>query len=97
MEESNKLIAYSINRFMKNYKPSSRHNLSRILSSPKYRGKHVVVVEGKVFSAMTGQEAVRIFKQVVRKYPQKKPTITYIPKEDMLILTSFNYGSEVSF
>lgn len=80
---------------MKKHTTSSQHNLSKILSSPKYRGKHVVVVNGKVFSAVTGQEAARIFKQVTKKYPQKKPTITYVPKEDTLILII--YGSEIPF
>jgi len=58
----------------------------KVLSSPRYRGKHLVIVEGKVFTATTSQEAVKIFKKVIAQYPRAKPTITYIPKEDMLIL-----------
>lgn len=68
----------------------SYNNLSKILANPKYRGKHIVVVNGKVFSANTGQEAARIFREAVKKYPQKKPTITYIPQEDTMILISFS-------
>jgi len=56
------------------------------LSSPKYRGKHLVIIKDKVFASKTGQGAAKIFKEVIQKYPEEKPTITYIPKEDMLIL-----------
>lgn len=82
--------------YMKKLSRTPRHNLSKILANPKYKGKHVVVVDNKIFSAVTGQEASRIFKQVVKNYPKKKPTITYIPKEDTLILVSFVYGNKIS-
>lgn len=81
---------------MKKLSHTSRNNLSKILSDPKYKGKHVIVVDNKIFSAITGQEASRIFKHVVKKYPKKKPTITYVPKEDTLILISFFYGNKIS-
>ena len=61
----------------------------KFFSSPKYKGKHLVIVKGKVFTAKTGQEASKIFKEVIKKYPQEKPTITYVPKEDALILIFF--------
>lgn len=61
-------------------------NLS-VLSSQKYKGKHIIMVKDKIFASKTGQEAVKIFKQVIKKYPKEKPTITYIPKENMLILS----------
>ncbi|MEK9165512.1 MAG: DUF5678 domain-containing protein [Patescibacteria group bacterium] len=60
-------------------------NLS-VLSSQKYKGKHIVMVKDKIFASKTGQEAAKIFKEVIKKYPKEKPTITYIPKEDTLIL-----------
>jgi len=59
------------------------------LSLPKYRGKHLVIVQDKIFTATTGQEAARIFREVIKKYPEDKPTITYVPKEDSLILAIF--------
>lgn len=63
------------------------------LSLPKYRGKHLVMVQNKIFTATTGQEAARIFREVVKKYPQDKPTITYVPNEGSLILAIFTYGN----
>ena len=62
------------------------------LSSPKYRGKHIVIVKDKIFSAQTGQAATKIFKEVVKKYPKEKPTITYVPKDGSLILFLIEYG-----
>ena len=61
-------------------------NSLKALSSPKYRGKHLVIVKNKIFSAKTGQRAAEIFKEVIKKYPKEKPTITYVPQEGSLIL-----------
>jgi hypothetical protein len=58
----------------------------QIISDPKYRGKHLVIVAGKIFTAKTGKAAARIFAQVTKKYRRQTPTITYIPKADTLIL-----------
>ena len=63
---------------------------AEIFSNPAYFGKHIVVVNGEVHEARTGEEAVKILKQVRKKYPGKQPTLTYIPEEDTLIL--FLYG-----
>ena len=71
---------------------TSKQNTLKALSIPKYRGKHLVMVKNKIFTAKTGHEAVRIFKEVIEKYPKEKPTIAYIPKEDMLILFCPNHG-----
>lgn len=61
-------------------------NQKNIFTSQRYRGKHVILISGKVFSARTGKEASKIFDRVTKKYPNRTPTITYIPKEDTLIL-----------
>jgi len=60
--------------------------LDKIYSSPKYKGKHVVAVSGKVFSAKTGEEANKLLEKVMKKYPRSTPTITYVPKDEMLVL-----------
>lgn len=57
-----------------------------ILNNPKYRGKHVVVIQGKVFSAKTGKQANELLDRLEKKYPDETPAITYIPKTDTLIL-----------
>lgn len=64
----------------------SKQSSLKVLSSPKYRGKHLVIVQGRIFATKTGQEAARIFKEVIKKYPKEKPTITYVPEEGSLIL-----------
>jgi len=57
-----------------------------ILMDSHYRGKHIVMIAGKIFTAKTGKEASKIFDRVTKRYPGKTPSITYIPKEDTLIL-----------
>lgn len=57
-----------------------------IFAESHYRGKHVVMIADKVFTAKTGKEASRIFDRVTKRYRSKIPTITYVPKEDALIL-----------
>ena len=58
----------------------------KVMSNPKYRGKHLIMIAGKVFVAKTGREAVRIFNRVTKKYSNQTPTIAYVPKADTLIL-----------
>jgi len=57
-----------------------------VMSNPKYKGKHVIVVAGKVFAAKTGESASKILEEIRRKYPKETPAITYIPDADTLIL-----------
>lgn len=65
---------------------ASQNQILKAISSPRYRGRHLVIIKNKVFSAQTGQQAVKLFKEVTKKYPKEKPTITYVPKEEALIL-----------
>lgn len=60
--------------------------MANVLSNPRYRGKHIVVIAGKVFAADTGRQAARIFNEVTKKYSGQIPTLAYIPKEESLIL-----------
>lgn len=60
--------------------------MQRVLSNPKYKGKHVVVVDNKIFTAKTGDGASKILDRVRQDYPQKTPAVTYIPDADTLIL-----------
>lgn len=63
-----------------------RRKIQDIMEDPRYRGKHVVVVAGRVFTAKTGDKASKILEMVRKKYPQEIPAVTYIPKADSLIL-----------
>ena len=60
--------------------------METVLNDPRYRGYHVVVVDGKVFKAKTGKTASRILEKVRQQYPRKTPAVTYIPNADTLIL-----------
>ena len=60
--------------------------LLRRLSKPQYRGKHVVIMKGKIFAVRTGKQASHLLDQLTQKYPLETPTISYIPKADALIL-----------
>lgn len=57
-----------------------------ILNNPRYRGSHVIVVAGKVYTTKTGAQANRLLDRLEKQYPSETPAITYIPKADTLIL-----------
>jgi len=57
-----------------------------VLNNPQYRGKHVIVIAGKVYTAKSGLEANRVLDKLEKLYPKETPAITYIPKADTLIL-----------
>lgn len=61
-------------------------SMINVMSNPKYRGKHVIVIGGKVFTAKSGPEANKILDKLEKLYPKETPAITYIPKTDTLIL-----------
>jgi len=56
------------------------------LENKSYRGKHIIMIANKVYTATTGKNASKLFDKLTKKYPDKTPTITYIPKNDTLIL-----------
>jgi hypothetical protein len=60
--------------------------MEKIFTDPRLRGKHVIVVAGKIFTATTGKKASQILREIRRKYPKETPAITYIPKANALIL-----------
>lgn len=58
---------------------------TKIFEDPKYRGKHVVIEGNKVIAAGNWEKVSKVFDQTVKK-SKKSPSLTYIPKEDTLIL-----------
>jgi len=60
--------------------------LRRVLRSPSYRGKHVILVHGKVYAATSSAEVRRLFDTVVRDFPDETPTLAYVPRGDALVL-----------
>ena len=65
-----------------------KHSLtpSSPYTDPKYFGKHVITIDGEIFVATTGEEAVRLLNELKQKHPHKKPTLAYVPREETLIL-----------
>lgn len=57
-----------------------------ILNNPRYRGKHVIVIRQKVYTAGSGAQANRLLDRLEKQYPAETPAITYVPKTDTLIL-----------
>ena len=55
-------------------------------ANPRYRGKHLVIIQDKVYTARTGREATRLFDRLTKQFPHETPTLAYVPKEDTLIL-----------
>jgi len=51
----------------------------------KYAGQYVAVMDGKV--VVSGKNLYQKVKELEKKHPEKKIVITYIPKEDLLILS----------
>lgn len=67
-------------------KQMGKLTMTKVMSNPSYKGKHVIFVAGKVYTAKTGSEANKILDLLEKKYPKETPAITYIPKADTLIL-----------
>lgn len=68
-------------------KNTSTQNLHlEIYQNPHYKGKHIIIIGGKVYATKTGKAKTQLLHELLKKYPQDIPTITYIPKADSLIL-----------
>ncbi len=57
-----------------------------IFQNPRYRGKHVILAVGKVYTAKTGEGAAEILRKLREKQPDVIPEIAYLPKSHSLIL-----------
>lgn len=57
-----------------------------IFKNPRYRGKHVILVAGKIYTANTGDGAAEILRKVRKGHPDITPEVAYIPKAQTLIL-----------
>jgi len=60
--------------------------LKRVLASPSYRGKHVILLRGKVYTAASGRELTRLFDRLVKEHPGATPTLAYVPTAQTLVL-----------
>ncbi len=67
-------------------KKHAKDLMANIMGNPRYRGKHVIVVAGKVYTAKTGKLANKIIDRLEKKYPQEIPALTFVPKAETLIV-----------
>lgn len=63
--------------------------MPEIFRNPRYRGKHVILAAGKVFTAKTGDGAADILKKIRKKYPNITPEVAYLPQVQSLTLSLF--------
>ncbi len=68
----------------KNKKTNSKSLLSEVYKGPKYAGKHIIIIKGKIYATKTGQAKTELLEKLLKKSPKEVPTITYIPAEDLL-------------
>ena len=61
-------------------------SMHQVFQNPRYRGKHIVIALGKLYTAKTGEEVEKIFKKIRKEHPRAIPEYTYIPKESILIV-----------
>ena len=63
-----------------------RITMHQVFQNPRYRGKHIIIALGKLYTAKTGKEAEEIFEKISKEHPKTIPEYTYIPKESILIV-----------
>lgn len=61
-------------------------SMTDIFKNPRYRGKHVILAAGKVYTAKTGEGASEILKKLEKTQPNVIPEVAYLPKAHSLIL-----------
>lgn len=64
----------------------SQNLISQAYRNPKYEGKHIIVIGGKIYATKTGMAQVELLEKLIKKYPSEKPSIAYIPDAQSLIL-----------
>lgn len=67
-------------------RPTTEALLKRVLRSRSYRGKHVILIHGRVYPASSAAEMTRLFDKLVREFPGEQPTLAYVPEADTLVL-----------
>lgn len=60
--------------------------MQKVFGNPRYRGKHVILAAGKIYTAKTGEGAAKILKDLRKNNPNVTPEVAYLPKAHSLIL-----------
>ncbi|PIS22909.1 hypothetical protein COT49_02865 [candidate division WWE3 bacterium CG08_land_8_20_14_0_20_40_13] len=86
MEDVSPRALFNLNKKDYTFPMKKKISMMDIFKNPRYRGKHVVIVAGKIFTAKTGEGAATILRKLEKTYPTKIPEVAYLPKERSLIL-----------
>ena len=60
--------------------------IAKVYANPRYRGKRVILIHGRVFPSPAGKPGFRKLQALLQRYPAETPTIVYVPKAETLIL-----------
>lgn len=60
--------------------------MTDIFKNPRYRGKHVILAAGKIYTAKTGEGAADILRKIRKTKPDVTPEVAFLPKAHSLIL-----------
>jgi len=71
---------------MKKSQETASALMHKAYRDPKYSGKHVIAIAGKLYATKTGRASSNLLNKLLAQYPKETPLITYIPTEDTLIL-----------
>jgi hypothetical protein len=64
---------------------ATKNLISKVYRNPKYKGKHIIIIGGKIYFTKSGRAGSELLEKLLKKYPKETPIITYIPKEESLI------------
>lgn len=67
-------------------KTKAKISMMDVFNNPYYRGKHVVLAAGKIYTAKTGEGAAEILRKLEKTHPKITPEVAYLPKARSLIL-----------
>ena len=57
-----------------------------LFKNPRYRGKHIILAAGRVYTTKTGEGAAEILRKLEKTHPNVTPEVAYLPKARSLIL-----------
>ena len=63
----------------------TKTSMMDIFKNPRYRGKHVILAAGKIFTAKTGEGAAEILRKLEKTNPNATPEVAYLPKGHLIV------------
>jgi hypothetical protein len=57
-----------------------------VINNPRYRGKHLILAAGNLYTSKTGEGALEIIEKIREKHPDVTPETAYLPKSRTIII-----------